>query len=138
MNKNSPISGIMTKEVIVAHLDNKFSQLMEFFNTWRIQHLPVTLGEKLIGIVSINDMLAFSYHRLSSGESVSYSSLDAGFDMKQVMTQDPTTISPNDSIEDAFRILGEGKFQSLPVVENGKLVGIVTNKDLVKNYRALL
>lgn len=138
MTKNSPISGIMTKQVIVAHLDNKFSQLMEFFNTWQIQHMPITLGEQLIGIVSINDMLAFSYHRLSTGKAVSYSEMDAEFDMKQVMTQNPTTISPEDTIEEAFRILGEGKFQSLPVVDNGKLVGIVTNKDLVKNYRALL
>ena len=138
MNKNSPISSIMTKQVIVAHLDNKYSQLMEFFNTWQIQHMSITLGEQLIGIVSINDMVSYSYSRLSAGQSVSYASLDAEFDMKQVMTQDPTTVSPTDTIEDAFRILGEGKFQSLPVVENGKLVGIVTNKDLVKNYRALL
>ncbi len=138
MNKNSPISEIMTKQVIVAHLDNKFSQLMEFFNTWQIQHMPVTLGEQLIGIVSINDMVGFSYHHLSTGKATSYAEMDAEFDMKKVMTQNPTTISPEDSIEEAFRILGEGKFQSLPVVDNGKLVGIVTNKDLVKNYKALL
>ena len=138
MNKNSPISSIMTKQVIVAHLDNKYSQLMEFFNTWQIQHMPITLGEQLIGIVSINDMLSYSYRGLSSGQSAGFASLDSEFDMKQVMTQDPITISPNDTIEEAFKILGEGKFQSLPVVENGRLVGIVTNKDLVKNYRALL
>ena len=132
MNKRSPLSDVMTREVIVANLDNRYSQVMEFFNTWRIQHLPVTFNDQLLGIVSINDMLSFAFYCMRDNSSVNMDILDEKFDIKKVMTADPVTAKPEDTLEDAIRILAEGKFQALPVVKDGKLVGIVTNKDLVK------
>lgn len=137
MNNRSPVSGIMTKEVIVANLDNSFSQVMEFFNTWQINHLPVTFNDQLIGICSINDVLSFIYHRLAEGVPYESSELDKHFHMKNVMTHDPITISPDAPIERAFEILSEGKFQALPITKEHILVGILTNKDLVKHYRIM-
>ncbi len=137
MNNRSPVSGIMTKEVIVASLDNSFSQVMEFFNTWQINHLPVTFNQQLIGIISINDILSFVYHRLADGVSCDYAELDKHFSMKNVMTHDPITLPPDAPVEKAFEILSEGKFQALPITREHILVGILTNKDLVKHYRIM-
>ncbi len=132
MDKNVAIKYVMTKEVIVANVSNKFSQLMEFFNTYRIQHLPVTLGDRLVGILSINDLLSFVFNNMHSGGQVDNDMLDAKFDMQAVMTKDPISISPEDTVGKAFNILAEGRFQALPIVEREKLVGIITNKDLVR------
>ncbi len=137
MNNRSPVSGIMTKEVIVANLDNTFSQVMEFFNTWQINHLPVTFNEQLIGILSINDVLSFIYHRLMEGIPYDFAEFDKHFVMKNVMTHDPITLHPDAPIERAFEILSEGKFQALPITKEHILVGILTNKDLVKHYRIM-
>lgn len=132
MDKNVAIKYVMTKEVIVANVSNKFSQLMEFFNTYRIQHLPVTLGDRLVGILSINDLLSFVFNNMHGGDQVDNAMLDTKFDMQAVMTKDPIAISPEDTVGKAFNILAEGRFQALPIVEREKLVGIITNKDLVR------
>lgn len=137
MNKRTPISEIMTKEVIIGHAGNTFSQVMEFFNTWKIQHLPITLGDTLVGILSVNDLILFTYKHLSEGMN-NFLSLDDKFVMNDVMTHSPTFLSPDDTVEKAFSILSKGNFQSLPVCSDGKLVGILTNKDLIKFYNEFL
>lgn len=50
--------------------------------------------------------------------------------VRDVMTPDPITISPNHSIGTALARIRQGGFRRLPVVENGKLVGIITDRDL--------
>lgn len=137
MNKKTPVSEIMTKEVIIGHAGNTFSQVMEFFNTWKIQHLPITLGDTLVGILSLNDLISFCYKHLSEGMN-NFISLDDKFVMNEVMTESPITVSPDDTVEKAFSILSKGNFQSLPVCVDKKLVGIITNKDLVKFYNEFL
>lgn len=48
----------------------------------------------------------------------------------QLMTSNPKTVTPQDSLLDASKLLKENGFKHLPVVDNGKLVGIVTDRDL--------
>ncbi|HEX9667102.1 MAG TPA: CBS domain-containing protein [Thermodesulfobacteriota bacterium] len=50
--------------------------------------------------------------------------------VKKFMTPDPVTISPEEDINDAFHLLLEHRFRQAPVVEDGKLIGIVTDRDL--------
>jgi acetoin utilization protein AcuB len=50
--------------------------------------------------------------------------------VKKFMTPDPMTISPDENVNDAFHILLEHRFRQAPVVEDGKLIGIVTDRDL--------
>ncbi len=50
--------------------------------------------------------------------------------IREIMTPNPVTISPDESIDDAFQTLLKKRFRQAPVVENGKLVGIVTDRDL--------
>jgi acetoin utilization protein AcuB len=50
--------------------------------------------------------------------------------VKKFMTPDPITISPDENVNDAFHILLEHRFRQAPVVEDGKLIGIVTDRDL--------
>lgn len=50
--------------------------------------------------------------------------------VKKFMTPNPVTISPDENVNDAFHILLEHRFRQAPVVEDGKLIGIVTDRDL--------
>jgi len=50
--------------------------------------------------------------------------------IREWMTPDPVTISPDTPVLDAIKLLKEKGFRRLPIVEDGKLVGIVTDKDL--------
>jgi acetoin utilization protein AcuB len=50
------------------------------------------------------------------------------------MTENPATVTPATPLHDAARILFEQKVDALPVVENGKLVGVITNSDILRAF----
>jgi len=129
-----PVSSLMTPRVIVANTNTKFDEIVDFFDLYNIQHLPVAEGDRLIGIVSINDIMKYLAKKLKSGTAFNLPSLVATFDIKDVMTTNPVCVSPDDDFSKVVELLAEGKFQSVPVVENGLIVGIITNKDVVKAY----
>jgi CBS domain-containing protein len=52
-------------------------------------------------------------------------------DVSEIMTKNVVTCSPDDEVEHIWRLMQEKRFAGLPVVKNGKLVGIVTHKDLL-------
>jgi CBS domain-containing protein len=132
MEEKIKVSQLMTKNVVVANLNNKLSQVLQFFTETNIQHLPVSFNDVLLGIVSIKDILKYLSSELKSGNAISLADLDTKFKLEDVMSKSPVYVHPNDLVEKAIEILSEGKFQALPVVEEGKIVGIVTNKDIVR------
>jgi CBS domain-containing membrane protein len=134
MTKKILASGIMTEKIVVAGLNNNFSQLLDFFSRHKIQHLPITFDDKLLGIISINDMIRFIEKTIADGNSYSEEEFNKLFDLEKEMTHNPTTVEPETPLESILEILSEGKFQALPVVEEGLIRGIITNKDIVRVY----
>lgn len=126
-------SGIMTEKVIVARVGNTFSQVMEFFTEHRIQHLPVADGETLIGIISVTDMLNFMARQLKTGP-LDPAKLNVVFQVENEMTPNPISVEPEENLESILNVLKDGSFQALPVVKDGEIKGIITNKDLVRVY----
>lgn len=127
-------SDFMTSNVIVAGENNTFDQVMTFFTKHKIQHLPVADNNKLIGIISIKDMLSFMAVQIAQNPMISAEMLNANFDIKQVMTPDPVTVEPEASQKEILEILSAGKFQAVPVVRAGEIKGIITNKDITRIY----
>jgi len=125
----------MTRNVVVANTNNRFSQVMEFFSKHNVQHLPVTDGEHLVGIVSLKDMNNYMQKKLASGGAMNMGTLDASFKLSDVMTPKPVSVDVDDTLEKVVGILGDGKFQALPVVKDGLIHGIITNKDVVRIYK---
>lgn len=100
----------------------------------RIRHLPVIDDDdegKLIGIVSQRDLLRGALAQaLGYGEHGRRKVLDTLL-VKEVMATEVATTSPDTLLADAARILAERKIGCLPVVDNGRLVGILTEGDFV-------
>ncbi len=128
MKKREPVSHIMTKDVYTVNLNDKLKSAYELMKSKKIRHVPVVSGDKLIGILSITDIL-----RLSFGVE---SDLDASvFDMftiEQVMKHHPKSVSPDSEIREVAEILTKEEFHALPVTDGDKLVGIVTTTDIIK------
>ena len=83
-------------------------------------------------MVSYTDLLKFIIAQLDGGKSVSIEGLDAVFNVSDIMTKNLVSVAPKDPIEKARELLSGGVFQALPVVEDGKIVGILSNKDIVR------
>ena len=58
--------------------------------------------------------------------------LDHTRSIDDIMVTDVKTLHPNDPVRDAFALLAEGTFHALPIVEDDKLVGIITTTDLLR------
>ena len=131
MDASTPISAIMTKKVIVADRETKFSDIMTLFLDYRIYHLPVVEYEKLIGVLSLTDALKF--FRKEANNITKDSHLDELFDLNTLMTKNPSTLRADNTVKDATEVLSKAKYRSLPIVNaSNEVVGIISNKDLVK------
>jgi len=95
--------------------------------------LPVVQGEKIVGIISMTDLARISFVDSYDPNDFSlYTSVYELFTLEQIMVRNPKCIHPNDTVKDAAKYFLAAEYHALPVVENDKLVGIVTTTDLLK------
>jgi CBS domain-containing protein len=103
----------------------------------RIRHLPVMDGDRLVGMITDRDIRLASMPRPRK-ESAHPDALLPLVRVEQVMTRDPATASPELPIAEAARAMLEHRYGGLPVVADGRLVGIITQGDLLKALLDLL
>ena len=134
MKRREPVSKIMTTDLITINHTNSLLDAEKLFEKHKIRHIPVVNNKKIIGILSLTDLLRISFFD-NYGEDDSQ--LDTAvynmLSIEQVMVKDPVHISPSLTVKEVAEILAKKEFHALPVVENGDLVGIVTTTDLL-NY----
>lgn len=98
----------------------------------RIRRLPVVDNGKLVGIVTLGDIREASPSDATSLSIYELNYLVAQLTVEKIMTKDPVTIDPNASIKKAAKLLLEHKIGSLPVMDGGMLVGIITESDIFR------
>jgi CBS domain-containing protein len=95
--------------------------------------MPVVNGDQLVGIVSYSDVLRVSFgDAFNTDERTVDATLDHTLKLEDLMQKDVITLTEHSTGREAAEILGQGKFHSLPVVNAGKLVGMVTSTDLIR------
>lgn len=127
------VRDIMTQEVITLKRNETLTLADDIMQLGRIRHLPVLGddGQQLVGIVSQRDLFRGALARaLGYGQHAQRKVLDTLF-VKEVMSSDVITTTPDTPLVEAARVLVERKIGCLPVVEDGRLVGIVTEGDFV-------
>ena len=132
MKQRVPVSQIMSKDIITIAPTQTLYEAEALFKKHNIRHIPVVEGHKLIGVLSLTDILRISFADLSEDENLVYSIVYDMFTIPQVMAKVPLSISPDTTIKEAAEILAGQTFHSLPVTENGSLVGMLTTTDLLK------
>jgi len=108
---------------------------MELLKERGIRHLPVLKdGDKLVGIVSERDIKQASPSTATALEIREIYYLLDKVKVKQIMTRRPYTISSSAPIEEGALIMREKKIGCLPVVDEGRLVGILTESDILDAF----
>lgn len=133
MKQRTPVSAIMTKNIIGLTLSDDLQHAEALFNKHKIKHIPVVSGETVIGMLSYSDLLKISYADITEDENDVDAVVYNMFTIEQVMVKNVVTITSETTIKDATRILADSDFHALPVVDNGILKGIITTTDLL-NY----
>ena len=121
------VSTIMIRDVIFCEVDDTLDFILQKFKLSRRGGFPVAEDDGLVGVISERD---FVKH---------FSNVSFGIRIEENMTKKPFFISPNISLFDCLKTIVNTRYRRLPVVDNGKLVGITTTADLIryiyeKNY----
>ncbi len=120
----------MSKRVVTVELNDSLSVAINTLKRNRVRRLPVMDGEKLVGIVSDRDLKEAAPSKATSLDIWELHYLMSRINIKDIMKKNPITISPNATIEKAAIIMHDNKIGGLPVVDEGKLVGIITEQDI--------
>lgn len=130
--KDIPVKEIMSRSVITVQQSDRLSKIDDLWKTNPIHHLVVLNGDKVVGIVSKIDMLK-AYNGLEGGKN---SQVLSTLSVAEIMTENPLSVEPDDTVGLVADIMLANKFHSIPVVEDGELAGIITSHDLIKyGYR---
>lgn len=134
MKTETPISAIMTKNVITLSYKDDLETAELVFKKNKIRHIPVVNKATIVGMLSYTDLLRISFADAvdeyeSDVDSVVYNM----FSIEQVMAKNLVSVSSDTSVKAVAQLLAVKEFHALPVVDNNKLVGIVTTTDLI-NY----
>jgi len=126
------VCSLMTQPVISVDRNATCDEAVASMDRHRIRHLPVLDEGRLVGIVGRHDLmgsaLAFA---LGYGER-GRTRLLPRLEVKEVMEEQVVTIGPGQPASEAARLLLHNRIGCLPVLEEGKLVGIVTSTDLLR------
>jgi acetoin utilization protein AcuB len=122
----------MTKKIITLDEDTPIMKAFQIMKDNNIRRLPVVKGEKTRGIVTDRDMKEATPSKATSLDVHEIYSLLSEIKVKDIMSKDLLTIGPDESIEKAAMLMLKKKVSGLPVMESGKLVGIITQTDIFK------
>jgi len=125
----------MMRNPVSVDENDSMKKAMDLLRERDIRHLPVLKdGEKLVGILTERDIKQASPSPATALEIREIYYLLDKVKVKQIMTRRPYTISSTAPIEEAALIMREKKIGCLPVVDGGKLVGILTETDLLDAF----
>jgi len=131
--KELKVRDVMTADPTTLKRNDKLTLADDIMRLGRVRHLPVVDddGDALVGIVTQRDLFRDALAQaLGYGRHAQRKILDT-LSVKDVMATEVVTSSPDTSLIEAARLLTERKIGCLPVVDNGRLVGILTEGDFV-------
>ena len=134
--KDLIVKNFMTKNLFTVSENEPIAEAAELFENKLYRHLPVINDSNvLVGIISERDIrtsVVYSeFMKKNQGTTQDIT-------IKMIMTQEPKTVSPYDSISRVSRILSSLSIGALPVLEGEELVGIITTTDLLNVLSSLI
>ena len=141
------VGDVMTRGVLTVRPTAKYHEIVNLLLDYDISGLPVVDPDgQLVGIVSEADLISKeAYERADGrrrhlgllrdqllGRDTGWVHKSAARDAREMMTSPVRTVAPDDDLATAARIMLEGHLKRLPVVRDGKLVGILARHDLLQ------
>lgn len=128
----------MTANPFTISPDQTIPDAHEIMAQNNVKRLPVVKNGKLVGVVSKEDIL-----RASPSEATTFSIGEITYllsktKISQIMSKKPVVISSNALLEEAATLMRDSDISFLPVVDNDKLVGIITETDIFDSFIELL
>jgi len=133
MDFTAPVSRYMTRKLVAVSPGDRLTEVKEIFESQRIHHIPVVKFTSLVGIISKLDFMHFlNGIDVSSSNGMSEKSMLEKHTAEEIMTKGIATLEAGERLNVALQIFSENLFHAIPIVDDGKLVGMLTTLDIIK------
>jgi len=124
----------MTEDVITVRKDDTLTDVAKLMITKRISGFPVIENDKIIGIITANDLFLVM-DMIKAGEVLK----DNGTDYSQprvsfAMSTEIITVNPEGTLDDIISLMKYRNIHTLPVVSQNKLVGVIGRRDVFRSF----
>jgi CBS domain-containing protein len=123
------VRDVMTKDIRVVRPDTSIKEVVATMNKFGIGSIIIVQGDRPVGIITERDILRRLVEPCLAPETLT---------ARQIMTSPLLSISETASIEEAAKLMARKHIKRLPVMDNGKLVGIITYTDIVSKVPTML
>jgi len=131
------VRDLMTSEVIAVSSDDDLATVHELMSENDIRHLPVIDWEGTLGgIISQRDLMATALYGEQQLPVTELHQLLRSMSVREIMVTGVETVEPEETVEEAGRVMLDSKLGCLPVCEGQRLVGILTEADFVRHLVA--
>ena len=123
------VRDVMSKDVRVVRPDTSVKEVVATMNKFDIGSIVVVQGDRPVGIITERDILRRLVEPCLAPETLT---------ARQIMTSPVLTISETANIEETAKLMARKRVKKLPVINNGRLVGMITYTDIVAKVPTLL
>lgn len=135
MNLNISIKEIMNTNFMTIGSNEYLGKAEKMIYQSKLKHLPVVRAGKLVGIITKTDIKRMSFaDSFDESEAEIDENIFKMLKVSQVMTTKPFTLSSSATIKELADILAKKEFRTIPIVDDEKLVGMVSTSDLIKYF----
>ena len=128
------VKEVMVKEVATLDVNDELNLANDIMRLGRVRHLPVVDGARLLGIISERDLFRSSLAQALGFGGQTSRELMKTVRIKDIMVRELVTISPDMDLWQAVKIMVDKKIGCLPVVDQDRLVGLITETDIMLQY----
>jgi len=128
----------MSPNVVTLEAGSTLDIADDIMTLKRIRHLPVLDNEALVGLVTQRDLFRAGLSSILEFRKHATKEWLGQIHVREVMVQDLVTISPDSPVEDAVALMIDHKIGCLPVVSEGKLVGLLSETDCLRYLKRIL
>jgi len=132
------IDKIMQRHVITLQVDEPLINAVEATASERVRHLPILDGDRLVGIMSDRDITRATPSPLLGDQRPEYARILNTTLVSRIMRSAPITAPPDASLAEVVRLMVDNKIGAVPVVSDGRIVGIVSELDIMRTFLRML
>lgn len=125
------VSAHMTPDPVTLSPEDSLLEALETMRLRGVRHFPVTVAGVLVGLVTEGDLKRAEPSTLTDSEE-DFNRVMEDTPVSRIMIQNPITVTPETPLREAAETVHGTKYGALPVVSEGRVVGILTDNDLIR------
>jgi acetoin utilization protein AcuB len=131
VDRRPTVAEFMTPNPFTLEPEDSLMQALETMRLRGVRRIPIVLAGVLVGLLVEGDLKRAEPSTLSQSQE-DFTRVMEGTAISRIMIQNPVTVTPATLLVEAARTLHSTKYGSLPVVEDERLVGILTDNDMLR------